>query len=863
MKKHLLITIFVLLAIQMHADNYYGKRISIENGLSQASVTCLQYDNQGSLWIGTRFGLNEYRNGKIRNFSGLNCYINGLYCDTEDRLWVLTDKGVFVYDRVSDTFYTICQTAAICMHEKGHKMYIGGNAGIAVYDKSTKEITGGQSPVWTDYFKIYEYNGDLIYIDKRNGVTRHGNGGEMKLNIPHLEGNTVLAACMFDSTLVLCILGEGILMYNLETLSVIRYIQPGEKGLGRDLILSAELIDGNIWLGTDGNGIMVMSPETGETDSFYDKIKMHPGTEVPSSVTCIYVDPLSNIWIGGVYFGVTGLKKTSVGSFLPKDIINSMMESSDGNLYIGTDGSGLYRYTAEYALPEHIASTSGMKITTITDYTPDEILIGAYNEGFYIINRYTGKRKPLIIVDNQTNAIECLYGNSPEATRFPDGRILFFAVNNYIHDPKRGKFTLLNDSSEGDARDLHVVDGEARCRYTYCKTGIYRIDEANLSVDLVYNARNDGESINTLVCDGNNGYYGSDNGLFSIDLLSSEVKPIATSLFTRVTELCNGKDGSLWIGADNSLFFYKDGIFKLMGENVGVNANEITSSTLTQSGIVFLGGSTGFLEIDGNEESMKENDPERLFCLHDLSLDGKNLEAKDGKLKVPYNFSNLGITIPVYGSDPLEKMVYRYKVEGSTSFSVESYEDNINIPSMKAGNYTIWASCLQSKGHWSEPQRVLEVRVLRPWYLSTGMVIVYLIILVSALTALSLYIRKRTLEQLEREMRAKDSQFISKFEKYIEEHLDDNNLNVDQIAVELAMSRATLYTKVKHTYAAGVGEYIETKRMEKAKEMLSKTDLSIAEIADKIGYSTPRYFSTRFKIYTGESPLPYRRTHKK
>lgn len=60
----------------------------------------------------------------------------------------------------------------------------------------------------------------------------------------------------------------------------------------------------------------------------------------------------------------------------------------------------------------------------------------------------------------------------------------------------------------------------------------------------------------------------------------------------------------------------------------------------------------------------------------------------------------------------------------------------------------------------------------------------------------------------------------------------------------------------------GIGEYIEERRINKAKELLSNTNHSVAEIADKIGYSTPRYFSTRFKIKTGYSPLGYRKGHK-
>ena len=149
MKKYLLISIFVFTTLILGAQNYYGKRIGIESGLSQVSVTCVQYDNYGSVWIGTRFGLNEYRNNRMRSF--MNCTISGLYCDSDDRLWVLTEQGVSRYDKLSDSFESISPIAATCIFEKDDVMYLGTHNGIATYDKNGGIFTEGSSSVWNDY----------------------------------------------------------------------------------------------------------------------------------------------------------------------------------------------------------------------------------------------------------------------------------------------------------------------------------------------------------------------------------------------------------------------------------------------------------------------------------------------------------------------------------------------------------------------------------------------------------------------------------------------------------------------------------------------------------------------------------------
>jgi len=55
--------------------------------------------------------------------------------------------------------------------------------------------------------------------------------------------------------------------------------------------------------------------------------------------------------------------------------------------------------------------------------------------------------------------------------------------------------------------------------------------------------------------------------------------------------------------------------------------------------------------------------------------------------------------------------------------------------------------------------------------------------------------------------------------------------------------------------------YIMNIRMEKAKELLKYTTLSISEIAEFVGYNNPLNFSNIFKKYTGQSPLNYRKSH--
>ena len=60
----------------------------------------------------------------------------------------------------------------------------------------------------------------------------------------------------------------------------------------------------------------------------------------------------------------------------------------------------------------------------------------------------------------------------------------------------------------------------------------------------------------------------------------------------------------------------------------------------------------------------------------------------------------------------------------------------------------------------------------------------------------------------------------------------------------------------------GANDYINKFRMEKAITLMTGTELSFTEIAEKVGFTTSGYFSTAFKQYTGETPTQYKEKRK-
>lgn len=106
-----------------------------------------------------------------------------------------------------------------------------------------------------------------------------------------------------------------------------------------------------------------------------------------------------------------------------------------------------------------------------------------------------------------------------------------------------------------------------------------------------------------------------------------------------------------------------------------------------------------------------------------------------------------------------------------------------------------------------------------------------------------------------------DEDFLHRLNQLISENLDNDQMGVPFLSLELGVSRASLYNKLKALTGMGANDYITKLRIERAIRLLTHSKLSINEISEQIGFSTSRYFSTVFKQYTGCSPTQYKEEH--
>lgn len=94
--------------------------------------------------------------------------------------------------------------------------------------------------------------------------------------------------------------------------------------------------------------------------------------------------------------------------------------------------------------------------------------------------------------------------------------------------------------------------------------------------------------------------------------------------------------------------------------------------------------------------------------------------------------------------------------------------------------------------------------------------------------------------------------------KMLKENVD-TKLSINDVCKKTSYSRAYLFRKFKQTTGKSVMEYYINLKIERSKQLIRENELSVKEIADRLGFDTPNYFSKTFKKKTGLSPLQYKK----
>lgn len=108
-----------------------------------------------------------------------------------------------------------------------------------------------------------------------------------------------------------------------------------------------------------------------------------------------------------------------------------------------------------------------------------------------------------------------------------------------------------------------------------------------------------------------------------------------------------------------------------------------------------------------------------------------------------------------------------------------------------------------------------------------------------------------------------DEKLIQNAIKLVEDNIADGDFSVEHLSRELGMSRVHLYKKLMSLTGKAPLEFIRSIRLQRAAQLLEKSQLTVSEVAYQVGFNNPKYFARYFKEEFHMLPSAYAAAHRK
>jgi YesN/AraC family two-component response regulator len=115
-----------------------------------------------------------------------------------------------------------------------------------------------------------------------------------------------------------------------------------------------------------------------------------------------------------------------------------------------------------------------------------------------------------------------------------------------------------------------------------------------------------------------------------------------------------------------------------------------------------------------------------------------------------------------------------------------------------------------------------------------------------------------TMPRKDEKMSTPDKEFLSRALEFVYAHMEDEFYDRDALATDMGTSTSTLYNKLRSITGLNVSSFIRDVRMKEAGRIAEGTPgIRVSDLAYRVGFKDPRYFSTCFKKHFGVQPKEY------
>ncbi len=244
---------------------------------------------------------------------------------------------------------------------------------------------------------------------------------------------------------------------------------------------------------------------------------------------------------------------------LSERAVISLFEAPNGIIWIGTDGGGINAFNPKTEQFVHHTNTYNDKVSSITYFSPNELLVSLYGKGLFIYNILSRSYTPFLLIDEATDQQECHAGFTPFVYHIAKDKILITAKNTYLYNLQNKEFNKIS-FAEGltpkNALQLKAQQGDTLFLSKGNVLYQMKLSEAKITR---YLTLNEGYTISAVCNDKAHHtlWIATSNGLFSYAIPQKKLSAVGTdNMFHQISYMQLDTEQRLWINASNVLFSY-------------------------------------------------------------------------------------------------------------------------------------------------------------------------------------------------------------------------------------------------------------------------------------------------------------------
>lgn len=790
---------------------YIFRHLKVENGLSNNNVRTILKDSEGFLWIGTDNGLNRYDGYNFKVYLAKANQAHSLAAndiwelqeDAAGNLWVKSNTRYCVYNRDKDNFindipsflsqWGIRATEPYKVHiDKKHNLWVIQGKNIFHYDFAQKAlrtftITEQISELSTDD------DGENLYLlwDRILWKLDSHTGTCNKVNIVSLPQSPLIG----HHTNVYIDYHGGIWLYSYtaewifyrkEAATEWRQIELPSPIATQSNAIRKIVDDSNgcVWIGTDHKGTFIYDYVNDRIVNLINNPES-PASIASNRITTIHCDDSGIIWLGNFKKGVS-YYHASFHEFISTNNqggrdVASIMEDKAGNIWIGTDGNGLYIKEKQKEFAMRKLPIPDIAIVSLLEDHKGRIWAGSYQDGLFCyenghIRHFTpqNSRLPYWSIWSMK---EDRYGNLWIGC-------VREGVASFNPDNNTASIHLSPEGFSIQALTIFYDDGDKM--YIGTTYGLCVIDIVTKKTEICYSNRKGTQPfkqlfISNIFKDNRDMLWlGSHTqGVTAWDLENDTIYHFDTTnglCDNLIRSILQDNHGNVWFATSNGLSALEvapdeqnelNFSFKNLSTKDGLQENSFNfyAACKLANGDLLLGGTDGYTLINPNKLTQKDS-PLTNIHFTNLSIGNQLIEVDslyegrklltsvlDKTKTLEVNHDDNLIAIEFTAGDLLnaDKIKYAYKLEGLKDRWYYTNDNKVQLTTLPPGEYRLQLKACNSDGVWNDQITALGIHVAPPVYISRSAVTLYILLAIAFLSYLLYSFRKHHYIKLEKQ----------------------------------------------------------------------------------------------------------------